>query len=211
MFVDIEGGVLTLREKFPNIEVVRVSTWRQIQEVYDALRKGEGGYKTVVLDSLTEIQKFSMYTIMQELLVKGRPSGEAVDPDVPSMREWGKNIEQTRRLVRAFRDLPMNAIFTALATSEKDSKTGVMHTKPYLSGKLSGEVAGFLDIVLYYYIKAIEGKPSRLLLSTGTEQQIAKDRSDRLPLVILQPTMQDIYNYIFNPVTPTATEPEQEN
>ena len=157
--------------------------------VYDELRRGNSEYKTVVLDSLTEIQKFSMGQIMNEV-VTASPDR---DPDIPSVREWGKNIEQVRRLVRAFRDLPMNVIFTALANSEKDAKTGVVKTKPALSGKLANGVAGFMDIVVYLYKKAInkdgEDVVVRAMLTTSTDQYVCKDRSNRLPMVMEDPTM----------------------
>lgn len=196
LFVDIEGGTETLRNSYPKVEQVRVSTWKQMQQVYDELLKGKHGYQTVVLDSLTEIQKFNMYDIMANL-VRTRPD---LDPDVPGMREWGKNLEQIRKFVRAFRDLPMNSVFTALEKSDKDTKTGMVTKMPSLSGKLASEVAGFLDVVLYYYVKQIgQGEDSemqRLMLTKKTQNVIAKDRTDQLPLVIENPTMQVIYDIL---------------
>ena len=194
LFVDVEGGTYSLRDRYPGVDVVRVQSWQDVQKLYDELYRGDHGYKTIVIDSLTEMQKFSMYTIMTAL-VKDDP---ARDPDVPGMREWGKNIEQIRKLVRAFRDLPCNTIITALAMTDKDARTGITRTKPSLSGKLSNEVAGFLDIVLYMYIKVVDGEIQRLLLSTATDTQVAKDRSGRLPMVIENPTMQTIMNVIKN-------------
>jgi hypothetical protein len=191
LFIDIEGGTTSIRDIYPDVELVRVKTWKQMQKVYDDLHTSNP-YKTIVLDSLTEIQKFSMGQIMLEVVTK-EPDR---DPDVPSVREWGKNGEQTRRLVRAFRDMPCNTIFTALAVHDRDSKTGLTMTTPSLSGKLKQEVAGFLDIVMYYYMKMHDGNMKRILLTTATEQQVAKDRSDRLPPVVESPTMQTLYDII---------------
>lgn len=193
LMVDIEGGTFSIRELYPQVDVVRVQNWKEMQEVYDELYKMQHGYKTVILDSLTEIQKFSMYNIMKDLIRK-EPDR---DPDIPSVREWGKNIEQIRLLVRAFRDLPMNAIFTALEVKERNTRTGRTEVKPYLSGKLSSEVAGFLDIVVYYYIKIMQDETKRLLLTGKTEDQVAKDRSGRLPMLVESPSMQAIHDIIF--------------
>ncbi len=197
LILDVEGGTFSIRERYPDVDVVRVQTWPDMQKVYDALYKMEHEYQTVVLDSLTEIQKFSMYRIMASVL-KEHPDR---DPEVPSIREWGKNIEQIRRLVRAFRDLPMNVVFTALAATDKDNKTGLVTTRPSLSGKLAMEVGGFVDILLYMYIKRVDDDNQRLLLSAGTEGQIAKDRSDNLPPVIVNPDMQTVYDHIFKEIT----------
>lgn len=190
LFIDIEGGTFSIRERNPNVDVVRVKSWNDMQQVYNALYSGDHDYKTVVLDSLTEIQKFSMYNIMKQL-IKEDPDR---DPDIPSMREWGKNIEQIRLLVRAFRDLPMNTIFTALAKEDKDPKTGKLKNRPSLSGKLANEVAGFLDIVGYLYTKPIDGVYHRLLLTQPTDQHVAKDRSDNFPQILQDPTMETVYD-----------------
>lgn len=195
--IDFEGGTESLVTVYPNVETVRVSTWPEMQKVYDELRLSKThGFSTVILDSLTEIQKFNMYTIMEDLMEK-RPD---LDPDVPSMREWGKNLEQMRKFVRAFRDLPMNTIFTALKKEDKNEKTGMVTTLPSLSGKLAGEVAAFLDIVAYYYTKSVQTDEGmvekRLLLTSKTETIVAKDRTRSLPMIIEEPTMQKIFDLI---------------
>lgn len=199
LFIDIEGGTESLRHSYPEVETVRVTTWKEMQAVYNVLYSGEHDFKTVVLDSLTEIQKFNMYQIMADVAQK-RPD---LDPDVPSMREWGKNLEQIRRMVRGFRDLEMHTIFTALAKSDKDAKTGITTTKPSLSGKMADEVAAFLDVVVYYYVKQIgdgsEAEFKRLLLTQKTDSQVAKDRTGRLPMVVESPTMSEIYRLMTNP------------
>jgi len=196
LFVDVEGGTTSLRAFYPEVDTIRVATWRDMQKVYNALHSGRHEYRTVVLDSLTEIQKFNMYSIMEELIAK-KGEGSNVDPDVPSMREWGKNLEQIRRFVRTFRDLEMNVIFTALAMQDKDQRTGITTIKPSLSGKMANEVAAFLDVVAYYYVKEVadgdETVTKRLLLTRRTSNIIAKDRTNRLPLVVEEPTMASLY------------------
>lgn len=206
LFIDVEGGTESLRNSYPDVETVRVQTWKDVQNVYDALLEGDLKYRTVVLDSVTEIQKFNMYNIMSELTQK-KPDA---DPDIAGMREWGKNIEQMRRFVRAYRDLPMHTIFTALDRVEKNQKTGISLHMPSMSGKLAGEVAAFLDIVTYYYVKAIgsgdETEYKRLLLTQKTDEYTAKDRSGRLPMVIEYPTMKSLYDLMYNQTEQTELE-----
>lgn len=196
LVIDFEGGTESLVRSYPDVEQVRVTTWDEMQAVYDELHRGKTGYQTVILDSLTEIQKFNMYSIMEEL-VADKPEREI---DVPSMREWGRNLEQMRRFVRAFRDLPMNTVFTALKKEDKNEKTGMVTTLPSLSGKLAGEVAAFLDIVVYYYMKTVteddKKVDKRILLTSKTETIIAKDRTGMLPQVLVEPTMKDIFDLI---------------
>lgn len=203
--IDIEGGSESLRHSYPNVDVVRIKTWQEMQDVYsdlyDQAKRGERDYNTVVLDSLNEIQKFSMETIMIKT-VKEHPER---DQDVPSMREWGKNLEQMRRMVRGFRDLEMHTIFTCLSETERDDMTGLLHTNPLLTGKFKKEVPALLDVVCYYYQKQFgvgdNLEMKRLLLTQRTDVQVAKDRTGKLPMVIEAPTMEKIYNYMTGKAT----------
>lgn len=189
LIVDVEGGTFTLESCYPQAQVVRVKSWADMQAIYDDLYDGEQGrYKTVCIDSITELQKFSMTRIMHAVVAKDSTR----DVEVPSQREWGKNSEQIRLTVRAFRDLPMHTIFTALSKEDRDARTGITRIKPALPGKLASEVAAYLDLVLYMYTKRVDEKVERLLLTTMTDKEIAKDRSNRLPPVIQNPTMSEL-------------------
>lgn len=204
LLIDLEGGTESLRNSYPEVDTVRVQSWKEMQEVYDALHRGDHGYNTVIVDSLTECQKFNMYTIMTELVNRKTDEGKDVDPDIPSVREWGKNIEQMRKFVRAMRDLPIHTIFTALEQQKKDDKTGAVQVKPSLSGKLADEVAAFLDVVMYYYVKEVpteggESEIKRVLLTRRTAKHTAKDRSGKLPTIIVDPTMKSLYNMMYKP------------
>jgi hypothetical protein len=121
LIIDFEGGTESLVRTYPNVDQVRVTTWKEMQAVYDELLRGKHGYSTVILDSLTEIQKFNMYNIMQDLIADKNDR----DEDVPSMREWGKNLEQMRKFVRAFRDLPHSRM---LGTSSSRSFLSAMRS-----------------------------------------------------------------------------------
>ena len=194
LFVDIEGGTLSLRKRSPDVHVVRIQNWKEFAELYNGLLAEDHGYRTVVLDSLTEIQKFHMYNVMQNVVIKDSER----DPDVPSMREWAKNIEVMRKTVRGFRDLPMHTVFTALAKADKDGSSGKIVTKPYMSGKLANEVAGFVDIVGFLYTKVSGGDIQRNILFAATDRQVAKDRTDSLPSVLESPTMEAIFGHVLS-------------
>ncbi len=197
LFLDMEGGTFSLRAKYSDIDVVRIETINDMNKLYAELKQMRHGYKTIVIDSLSELQKFALREIMKQVVKQDSDR----DPDVPSIREWGKLLNQMRNIITFFRDLPVNTIFTCLGNSVKDEKTGVTSTKPSLSGQLGGEAPGFIDIVAYLYVKSMkvagENVQQRLLLTGSTGNTVAKDRSDKLPLVVQAPTMQMLHNYIF--------------
>lgn len=203
LFLDAEGGTFTLRETYPNTDVVRITDWSQIQGVYDELRAGTTNYRTVVVDSLTELQGMNMDTVMRKLAEKDPDRFERQGEEIASMLEWQINSKKVRTMIRLFRDLPMTVIFTALMKEDKDKLTGKVMKRPSLPGKLAAAVAGMFDFVTYMYVQNIsdpedESKEisARLLLTEATHNVTAKDRSNRLPKpVMINPTMADIYHY----------------
>lgn len=199
LVLDVEGGTMPLRKFHPEVEVIRIKSFQDFVKLHGAIRANPEAYKTIVFDSLTEIQKLGMYEVMGRAIRKAEENGEERDPDLPGIGEWGKNIEQTRKVIRAFRDLPCNVIFTALVNVEKSNKGRNVH-KPSLPGKMAGEVGGFLDIVGYMYradrSEEEGGGTERRLLTMATEEYLAKDRSDNLPPVLVNPTMAEIHRYI---------------
>ncbi|SRR6266496_3569781 len=195
LFVDCEAGTLSLRD-FPSIDVVRVTTWDELRQVLEELKVGKHPYQTVVLDSLTEIQKFNVEQIMEDL-VREKPDR---DRDITGLQEWNKSASQIRRFVRAYRDLPMNTIFTALVRIDRDKMNRPIKM-PALSGKLAMEIPGFFDYVFYYSKEDIDGVPTRIMQTDRTSDIAAKSRIGKkytLPLKIGNPSMQQLYGLIKN-------------
>jgi AAA domain len=195
LLIDFEGGTLSLSGDYGDVDVVRALSWGAVDKLYGSLYD-KNPYNTIILDSLTEVQKFCMSEIMKAVVKKDSER----DPDIASLREWGKQGEQLRRLVRALRDLPCNTIFTALHHEQTNDAGKVIKTRPGLPGQLKGEVAGYVDIVAYMYKKEVRVGPDRtiktLMLTQGTDSVVAKDRSGKLPAIMEAPTMRDIYEAI---------------
>lgn len=193
LFLDVEGGTLSLRER-KNLDVIRVKSIDELIGIHHRLAtENDGYYKTVVLDSLTELQKLDMVDIMTELTQR-RPD---LDKDVPSQREWGKSIEHMRRIVRGFRDLEMNTIFTALVIVDKDENGTVTYT-PSLPGKLKMEISGFVDVVGYMSAAKEGDETVRRIQFEGSRRVIAKDRTAALGKVVEEPTIPMLWELMHN-------------
>lgn len=149
-------------------------------------------YRTVIIDSLTEVQKLAMYQLLG-ITVGEHPLD--VEPESPQFKEWGASAEMIRLLVRSFRDLPMHVIFVCSQIVDTDDKKKRFLT-PALPGKLANEVQGFLDAVGYYVAAPSESGEirRRLYLQPGKTFQ-AKNRFRRFTAnYIDEPTMQKIYS-----------------
>lgn len=210
LWFDVEKGALTLKSAFGKEHAdkfiyERINTYQEISNQYAQLERGDptGPYtdlqgnehpwpKTVVIDNLTEVQKLAMARIMK--IVKREDSSR--DEEVPSPREWGKILIQMSVMVRSFRDLDMNTIFTCWAMSEED-KRGKKKTLPYMQGKMGPEIAGYLDYVGYLYTSTEDGKLVRKMLTDTFDGTLAKVRGEALPKpVVVSPTMEMIYKAV---------------
>jgi len=155
-------------------------------------------YQTVVLDSLTEIQKYAMYHILG---IDINQIALDADPVMPQIQHWGKNAEMIRLLVRAFRDLEMHTIFTTLDTVDKDERDGSVMVGPSLPGKLSREIPAFLDIVGFMHVLKDPADPKllrRVLQVQPQGKYNAKSRYKSLGTAIEHPTMAKIFKTILS-------------
>lgn len=199
IFIDVEGGSLSIQKRIKDKKVVRkrFDTFDEIEEFVRGLREKGSKADTLVIDSITELQKKLMDSIVAQHPEVKRPYGDGL-----TVGDWGYNTERMRRFIRMARDLDMNVIFTALAMDEKNEMTGAVKTLPKMSSKLSADVCGYVDIVGYLYVDNVtdedgESVPVRRMLVQPVGMYYAKDRSGALGNVIDNPTFPGIYNTIF--------------
>jgi len=112
-------------------------------------------YKTVIVDSLTEIDTFSMYDLLNiktDMKLDG-------DMEVAQFAEFRKNNQMMQLLVRAYRDLPMHVLLVC-STQYNQDELKQMHWVPSVTGKLAAQIQGFVDIVGFMQVgKPKEGDP----------------------------------------------------
>lgn len=193
LHLNIENGAQSLEEKYgdhPQLEIVDINSITELQSVYKDLYNQKGaGYKTVVLDNLTESQSQGLDYILTGL----KTSGDFVEFEGATFANgaWNRSSEQMRKLMRYFRDLPMNVIFIAWRRDFSGPNSQVPEWRPSFTKTFAGEAPGLANDVYHYYLKG--GK--RLLQTQATERAVAKDRTNKLPQIIENPTMQTIHDY----------------
>ncbi len=174
LFINAEAGALSLRKRFPHLDSIPISNFTQFSRIHEYLGlhckardandiitltrlesivrgvdpatiKTPKKYRTVVIDSLSEIQRYAMMALLGITLEQ-----VALDypPESPGYQQWGQSGEQILTLVRVFRNLPLNVIFICSQKEEQD-ETKRYHYKVDLPGKLAGKVQGFVDVVGY--------------------------------------------------------------
>lgn len=141
LFLSAESGLLSIRDQ--ELDVWEVENWEDMEEAFKHLKTGDHPYHSVVIDSLTEVQKK-----LNEHIIRKFPQKRRDYEDLMSMSDWGYSIDRLRKMCRAFRDLPLNVVFIALA--QEIVTDDELIVKPALSGKtLPDELAGWVDAVIY--------------------------------------------------------------
>jgi len=189
LFLDIEGGTESAGHFYPGSKFVTIETTADMTEAYRTLKLTDHGFKTVVIDSLTELHMLYVH----EIAAKGAKEDSDRDEDEIYQGDWGKARTKTLRLIRRFRNLDMNVIFTGLDDVSRDNK-GRRTTTLLIAGKLQQEVPGMFQTVFYLYTKETKDEVKRYLLTRRTDTVMAKDRTNRFPAVLENPTMAKIWD-----------------
>jgi hypothetical protein len=118
--------------------VVTARKFGDVQSAFDHLSSGKHPFKSVTLDSVSEIQQ----RVIDD--IAGR--NQMTTPD------WGNLLRTMSELIRSFRDLvtnPVNpleaVVFIAMAKQDPDTKMW----KPYAQGQLATTLPYYVDVCAY--------------------------------------------------------------
>lgn len=186
LHLNVENGADSIASR-TNIDIVDIDTIKELQAVFSELYNKQGaGYRTVIIDNLTEVQSQGM-----DDLLKSGSRYNFVDFDSATFANgvWNRSSEQMRKLVRYFRDLPIYTIFTAW---EKDhANDGPAEIGPHFTKTFAQEVPGLANDIYRLSIKGGE----RVLQTNRSDRVAAKDRTRTLPPIIKNPTMSILHDY----------------
>jgi len=186
LLLDIDMGSMSIIEK-PLPDIIEVSKWSEVQEVYVALRDKSWGriakltgvepreYKSVVIDSGTELE----YKLRS--MVVGESGSE-----IPEQQHYLKTQERFRSLYRRFRDLPMTFVMTAGVRELKDDVAGIIRHYPAFQPALTKDLNRMTDLILFMDVKYDADKKVwvRTLQTSLSQKVIARDRSQKLDPII---------------------------
>jgi hypothetical protein len=151
LMLDVEGGHRflpivvkywdPLREEPPVADgtwdtcVVQVRSYDDVIKAYQWLQSGKHQFKSLIIDSISELQVKCMDSIAGSEQMK--------------MQQWGELLRHMGGLLRDLRDLTMHAtnpleavVLTAMARTSQDGRY-----RPYLQGQLAIQAPYFYDIL----------------------------------------------------------------
>lgn len=173
--------------------VVDVDNFEVVLKVYEIIKTGRHQFRTLVIDSISELQSTIMKMTMRQ-------------------QDWGLVLAKLSSLCRDLRDLPRKrnnpiemVVLTAM-TKKYDAApdgTGGIY-KPYLQGQISALIPYWYDVTAYYFIQPYRDPETnqtinvrRLLTGKNTEFE-AGNRIPGLEEYINYPNLAQISDAFFD-------------
>lgn len=147
--------------------VVKVTDFEQVAFVYQWLASGKHPFRSLVFDSLHELQK--------------RAKDSVANGGVVDQQGWGEVLNKMERMVRAFRDMlnapgqPLEVIIYLAGSHERDGKR-----RPMLQGAFGDTYPYYVSLIGYLWIETSDKGVCRRLLIQPLGPFEAKDRTHLL-------------------------------
>ncbi len=176
--------------------VVYITKFEDVDRAFQWLPTGQHPFRSVIIDSLSELQKRAVDMIAGSAQMQ--------------MQDFGALLRKIEAHVRAFRDLTMNpvraveVIAIVSGSKEKGAKDPVI--RPLLQGQIAEQLAYFVD-VQGYMTNAVgaDGQIERKLQVVPINNIAAKDRTGRLGMFVDSPTIPAMLDMIYGPETQEIT------
>jgi AAA domain len=209
LVIDPEEG--STYKKKSNPYIWRVSEWKQMQEVYGALRTGKLSpavlglgksttpFTWVVVDGLTRINNYAL-TFVRKVEEERDLDRQ---PGFVQQRDYGKSGDLMKQMLTQFHTLKMGVIYTAqekMKTSaydedDSDAESSEYQLIPEIPDAVRGSVNSLVDVIGRLYVVRIEGKDDkktavrRLYVGTHERYDTGVRSEYVLPDIIKKPTV----------------------
>ena len=207
LIINVEGGMLSVTDttalgmtEAP--DVVDLTSYDQLGDIFWFLAKGDHPYRSVGIDSLAELRTLNLDSVVGRSIAKS--GGKRTSPDEVFLDDYGTSNTQLKRALRMFRDLPMHVFYTCHDSASQDKEKNEV-VWPDLPPGLKNAVIGYMDVVGYMYAQNTseeDGTESvqRRMLCQPYSKWWAKDRSpgSRLGLCVDEPSIPKLIDLITN-------------
>lgn len=170
--------------------VVTITQWAQVDQIYRHLTQVEHDFVSVVIDSITEIQR----RLKQNL--KGT--------DAMQIQDWGQLLTKMDSTIRAYRDLTLLPIPVRCVTMIAETREDKGKWRPYMQGQIGVSLPYLVDICGYLYVGMTmdeNGQPTKKVrkLWIGPHPQFESGErvQGTLPDDIEQPNIAEMMKTIF--------------
>lgn len=215
-YVDIRDQGTGVLKGVKNVKVKRLEDLDDLEEVLFRLQKNKDGFKTVVLDTVSQLQQMMVEEhLAGKKLKKGKRPG---DWGTMSMQDWGAVTGEMKKKIIDFRDLAddgMNVVFLAqqkISKEEAEESAGsgyVLQTTvgPSVSASVAEVLNGSVAVVASTFNRVkrikreVDGKKKTITkiefcLRLGANpvyvSKVRKPLEVEVPPLLVNPTYEDL-------------------
>lgn len=208
-FFNIDGGLMTLASR-GDISATDIHSVEELEQEFFKVANGDpeyAGIRTVVIDNISELQTLALENEAMRSYKERLKKNKNYTIDEIYLEDYGVAGKKLARILRGFRDLPINVIYLAHKKDRMRKGTNTLEAStPNLTDKLCTAVCGYMDIVAYLYTAdeqvehngQFENIMHRYLLTQPVNNYVAKVRdtefAQKLGAFVTDPTFPMIYN-----------------
>lgn len=208
-FFNIDGGLMTLASR-GDISATDIHSVDELESEFFKVANGDADYagiKTIVIDNISELQTLALEGEAMKAYKDRIKKDKNYTIDEIYLEDYGVAGKKLARILRGFRDLPLNVIYLAHKKDKMRKGTNTLEAStPNLTDKLCTAVCGYMDIVAFLYTAdeqvehngQFETVMHRYLLTQPMNNFVAKVRNsefaERLGAFVEDPTFPKIYN-----------------
>lgn len=213
-----EKGTDSIRD-VKGVTVLRAEDWQDVDDIYWYLKKEDHGFKTVVMDTISQSQDMCVRQVLED---KGKDleSGALGNWGTMTKGDWGAVATKMKTFIISMRDLPLDAlIFVAhdrvfnAGGDEEDENAIAPHVGPRLSPSVADTLNAAVSIIAQTHISETytrkkkkgekKSKPVRKVeycLRIGPHAtfitKIRKPKSIVLPDVLVNANYKSLLSYV---------------
>lgn len=214
LFADVRDRGTDSISEYPadEIMITEIESMEDIELLVEEVKDNPGKYKTVVIDTVTQLQQIAIEEVVanKKKKSKGRPG----DWGSMTMKDWGEVSSLMKEWIIALRDLPVQTVFLAqhrVFNSADEGDEGGEQLAPEVGPRLSPSTASHLnaavDVIGSTFIrervvvkevkgKKVKKKRTEYCLRIGPNpiyiSKIRKPRAVEVPETVVNPSYDDI-------------------
>lgn len=209
-FFNIDGGLMTLASRGGDITATDIHSVDDLEREFFKVANHDpeySGVKTVVIDNISELLTLALEEATTREFAARVKKNKNYSIDEVYLEDYSVAGKKLARILRGFRDLPLNVIYLAHKKDRMRKGTNTLEAStPNLTDKLCVAVCGYMDFVGYLYTadEQVEHNGQyqtvmhRYLLTQPMNNYVAKVRNDivaeRLGAFVQDPTFTKIYD-----------------
>lgn len=198
------------------LKVLPAVEWEDVESLYWFLESGKHDFKTVILDTVTQMQEFAIKAVLGRK--KKKIVGQAGDWGTMTKQDWGETASLMKTWIMHYRSLPINVVFIAqdrLFNSGDEGDDMDDQIQPEMGPRLSPSVASTLnaavDLLVNSFVredvkrtrvagKIVQTKKPQFCLRVGPHAsfitKIRKPRSFSVPRFMVDASYEELVELV---------------